>query len=507
MAATTARPICIPPDEVGFNMKVASARAPRTQRSGPHREYREAGIDSRLARIAPHLRIRPFDEGTPHGRTQERRRRAALTAAANIVARLVLFVSVIVSLRIALPYLLPERFGILSTITTLAVFLAFADLGIPNGLVSQVAQLKALGDRTALAQLIGNGLALLVVIGAAIAALLAVLSWVLPLEMIFKGANAASLQEARLALVVFSLLFGISVPLGALQRIYVGLQEGYTAHLITIPFNLAGLGILFFLPSLHAGIAAFLFATWGMQVIAGAPLLFVLMRRRLLRRPTRGWLRGAETRGLLAAGGVFLVLQVAALLGWSSDNLFISAILGPAAVASYVVVQRMFMILSVPLSIISTPLWSAYSSAAASGDWDFIRATARRSLVFNLAAALIGGALIVLFGGPLSQLLTAGHAVAPTGLLLAYAAWEMIDAFNWAVAMYLNGLQIFVPQVWAYSIYLVFATALKVTLLPRTGIENLPWLNVMAYVAAVVLPYATVFRGRLLGVVRAGSLP
>src|SRR5947207_2628648 len=73
------------------------------------------------------IRFRPFDVSTPAGRSQERYRRAALTAIAQIFSRLISFASLLISVPLALHYLHEERYGIWMTISSVAVLLGFAD--------------------------------------------------------------------------------------------------------------------------------------------------------------------------------------------------------------------------------------------------------------------------------------------------------------------------------------------------------------------------------------------
>ena len=412
-------------------------------------------------------------------------------------SRVVSFLVILVTLRIAFPYLRSERFGVLSTITSLAFFLAFADLGIANSLVSPVARLQAFGNKQGLRELVGSAFVLLCALGAVVFALVGIAASIMPLEWLFKGASGAVLAEARVSLVVFGLLFALSLPLGALQRTFVGLQEGYVPQLLGLPFSVTGLAILIALPALGAGIPLFLIVSYGAQAVSGAPLVFILIRRGLLALPHSARAFGQHARALLSSGGWFVILQMAALIGWFSDTIFISAILGPSATAPYVVVQRMFMFLSVPIAILSAPLWSAYSSAAAKGDWGFVRDTLRRSLTLNLSIALGGGVLLCLISDTVARVLTAGNLVPSRAFVASYATWAVIDAWNAAMASYLNGLHILRLQVVSNLGFVIAATILKLVLLQHIGVTGLPWINVLSYVLMIVVPYCTVFRRRV----------
>ncbi len=431
---------------------------------------------------------------TAASRALERHRRARLTFATGMVARAVGLASLFISLRISLPWLGESRFGVLATLAGLGALLAFLDLGIGNGLVAEVARLEATQARVALKRLTSRGLALVGVLGIAVGAVLALATEAAPLERLFRGADASTLDEARSALRLFALFFGLSLPLGAAQRVMAGLQQGYKAHLATALCAMAGLALTLALPRLGGGVSSFLAAGYGMSVMAGAPLLVALARQGLLGWPGHGWLASTDTRRLLQAGGLYFVLQIGTLVGASIDTVLVSATLGPAAVATLVVVQRLFMLVTVPVQMRSLPLWSAYSHAMASGDAGFVRNTFRHSVRWNLAIALAGGALLVASAPWLAGFMTASLVAVPVALSLGQAAWTLLDAWGVAVSMRLNGARIIVPQVVTTLSFVALSIALKVVLLEPLGLACLPWLTATAFVLAVVMPYLTGFR-------------
>ncbi len=74
-----------------------------------------------------------------------------------------------------------------------------------------------------------------------------------------------------------------------------------------------------------------------------------------------------EYRQLLNVGGLFFVLQIGTMIGWSADALIVSTLAGVTAVTQFAIVQRMYSLVSIPLSIMNAPLWGAYADANAPG--------------------------------------------------------------------------------------------------------------------------------------------
>src|ERR1700733_3875591 len=265
------------------------------------------------------LRFRAFDTETEEGRHRERYRRAGLTTLLSMFSRVVALVVIFVSMRVALPYLGEARFGVWATISSLATVLMIFDFGIGNSMVSRVAGLAAQSEWATLRKLIISGLSVLGLIGVLMGAALVSLAAYAPLSWLYKGAALILIEEARGTLMLFGVLFGLSIPLQAVHRIYAGLQEGYISSCAMGFTGILSLLALPLMPRLHAGIASLLLTTYGLQVGSGVILLVALHRRFKLALPRFAEFGESSVRDLVASGGLFFVLQVTAVIGWDMD--------------------------------------------------------------------------------------------------------------------------------------------------------------------------------------------
>ena len=92
----------------------------------------------RVKHYLNYLRIKPFDTSTNLGRAQERQRRFILTVLSNFAIKGITLFTTIISIRLTVNYLGAERFGMWALISTFSAMLAFADLGIGNGLLNSI---------------------------------------------------------------------------------------------------------------------------------------------------------------------------------------------------------------------------------------------------------------------------------------------------------------------------------------------------------------------------------
>lgn len=437
-----------------------------------------------------------FDTSTESGRAQVRHRRALLTFAANVFARILGLVALYVSLRVSLPYLGPERYGALATILGFSNLLMFLDLGIGNALIGQVAKARAT-SREAPREVISAGVWTLCILGLSIGAVLALGAQHIPLEWLFKNAQPVLIRETRETLVAFAVVFGASIPLAGIPKIFNGLQEGYLPHLMTGTFSIMSVCVLLALPGWRAGMPTFLVVSASPPLLTGLALLPVLIRKGHLALPRRGTLSSLHAAALFRAGGLFFLLQLGVMAGWGADSLIISSRLGPADVAVFTVAQRLFLLVSVPLTMALSPLWSAYADAMTRGDRDYIHETFRRSRNYCLWYASGTALLLILFGGPLSQAITGGGLRLSLPLLLFYGAWSIVEAWGNAVAMMANGLHVIKPQVSVVLLFIALALPLKIALIHWLGVDYIPLLTLISYFLAVMIPYHTIFRSEI----------
>lgn len=431
----------------------------------------------------------------------ERRRRARLTSATNVLARGLSFVTIIVSSRVALPDLGAVRFGIWMAAASLLVLLSFLDLGVGNGLVAPIARAQASGRDEDVPVIATQGLVVTTAIGIGIATAAITGSLLAPIDWLFPGVPPHTLVEARHGLVVFSVLIGTAPPLGAVNRIFGGMQRGYVSNIVSVFGSLATIALLAVAGAVGGrSISEYILITFGIAQLAVLLTGIMLWREGVFDRRVLARSRVADYRELLATGGLFFGLQIAVMLGWGLDQPLISSLLGPAQVAGYAVAARLFMLVSQPIYIVNAPLWPTYSDAQARGDSGYIAATLRRSLMMTLALSVCGG-LVMLLCGPLLWVLFTKHAIAyPMLMILAFAIWTVTDTMGTALAVYLNGMHFVSDQLKSAAIATVLVIPLKIVLVRHFGAWTAPLATAGCYGTVTLLYFGILHRRRIFAV-------
>lgn len=441
-----------------------------------------------------HLRLRSFDLSTDSGRSDERYRLALWSLIASVGNRALSMGVMVLGVGLTLEYLSPERFGVWMTIASFAAMLTFLDLGVGNALTNEVAKYAAIGDAVALRDAISGGLGFMAALGATTSMFLMALGATLPWHDLIKTSSDAASHEVVRATILFGALFGVSILSTGVQKVFVGMQRSFEAHLVSSIGSLAAIVGLLVATSHRADVPTLLLVTLGSQLLAPLLLLIPLLRRGQFSFAGLARKSCKASRGLLQTGSLFLVLQVGTMIGWGADSLLISSTLGASHVAVYGVMQRLLQFVSVPLSLANAPLWAAYADARFRGDISFVRQTLRRSLLLTLGLGTIGATLTVVAAPAVISRWTGG-AVEVSGVIIGtFCTWVVLESLGNAFAMFLNAFGVIRPQVIAVIIFCVTALPLKLFLIHYGGIAGLLAATIVCYLASFPLLYFTLFR-------------
>ena len=448
-------------------------------------------MTQRSAQLRLLFRWTPFDTSTESGRSRERYRRVALTTLTSTAARGLATLAAVVSVPLTLGYLGKERYGLWMTISSTVAMLAFADFGIGNGLLNAVSEANGKRDRESLRRFVSSAFFLLT--GVAMLLLLAFVCcypWI-HWPALFNVTTELARKESAPAILALVLCFIANIPLGIVQRIQLGLQEGFANDLWQGGGSLLALAALLVAVHFQWGLPPLILA------VAGAPVAATVLNGARLFGGSRRWLaprfsrfQWSTARALGSTGFLFFLMQITNTVSFSSDNVIVAQILGAAAVPQYSVVQRAFFLVAALQSTWLAPLWPAYREAIHRGDSAWVRRTLLRSLIAAAAAAGGLSALLLVVSRPLFRFWVGPDLVPPWPLTLGFALWAVVQAVGSAVAMYLNGSNALLFELCLGLSMLAAATPLKIFLCRHIGMSGVIGGTLIAYLITVALPTA-----------------
>jgi O-antigen/teichoic acid export membrane protein len=428
-------------------------------------------------------------------RAKSRRRYtlAGLSTFANVGSKGLSLLVLYISVPLTISYLGQARFGVWMTLASLISFLGFLDFGIGSSLLNEVAHHGAQEDRERLKQVITHGLLLLTFLGVVLGSVLYNSARYLPLQALFDSKAHIDKVELRNAAQALAVMIGFSLPLVGIQRVFAGLQRAFFYHIMFGIGSLISLGLLVMLSRQHAPIDELLMATFGVQLLATAPLLGVLAQRGLLGEFERIAFK-MDARALLKQGGLFFILAIGGAVAWDSDFVILSKAVGAGEVAVYAVAVRLFQLIELPLQMANQPLWSAYADAKACGSKLFLKLTLKRAFWGTVAAAAVGVSFLVISREFILRIWIHHTVEIPFALALTMAAWTTIRSAGNSFAMYLNGVQIVRQQVVLVISFCIIAVPLKIFAADHYGAAGMVVACIVSYAICVIVPYLTVYR-------------
>jgi O-antigen/teichoic acid export membrane protein len=425
-----------------------------------------------------------------HTRGAERNRRAVITGSATTLARAAQIGTSLITVPLTLKYLGNERFGLWMTINSVLVMAAFADFGVGNGVLNAVAKAFGKDDMGEVRKAVSSGFAILNSI-----AVLLLLSFFAIYRFInwgnfFRVVSPQARSEAGPALAVFAICFALNISMDVVQRVQLGLQQGYRYGLWQLCGSIMGfIGVLTGI-WLHVSLPMLVVAIAGTPVFAttlNAIHFFDFVRPDL--RPRYREVSTDVIFQIASLGGLFFILQLAVAVSYSSDNVVLTRILGPLAVAQYAVPNRLFSLIAIVSSFMTTPLWPAYAEALERGDHLWIRRTLYRSLMLVAGVSVVLSAALVVFGRWIIRLWV-GPSIHPSfTLLVALGISSVLCAIASTVGMFLNGLSVVRFQVILAILGSTANILISIYLTQRVGVQGVVYGTILTQFFIGFAPY------------------
>jgi O-antigen/teichoic acid export membrane protein len=289
---------------------------------------------------------------------------------------------------------------------------------------------------------------------------------------------------------VFIACFALSIPCAIVQKVQLGLQRGFLSSLWQVIGSILGLAGVVVAIMLRAGLE------WLVLAYVGAPLAAALCNSLLFFgrsepdiAPRFSGASSAVIRQIAHIGFYYFVLQIAATITISADNVVIAQELGAAAVVQYAVSERMFSTVAMVLAMAQAPLWPAYGEALSRSDFSWVKKTLTRSLRLAIGYSTVSSLILFLSGPALIRLWT-GSVIQPTMLLLlGLALWKVVEACANALLYFLNGARVVGMQAVVGVATAILTLSLKILLIPRIGVAGAVWGTLIVYVVIALPAY------------------
>jgi O-antigen/teichoic acid export membrane protein len=384
-----------------------------------------------------------------------------------------------------LRYLGAERYGIWSTVMSVAAWVTLSDMGIGYGLRCKLTEALARDDRAGAGAYVSSAYTALGALALAAFALFLPASGHVGWQRLF---NTDGIGNERLRSFVLLTAFFVLVSMwsGLVNQVLNAVQRSSAVVFGQMVFNALSLAFVGVLLHTAAPSLPLMAGAYGLALLAShAGLSVWCYRQRLAPAPC---LRIDRVRlaVLMRLGLQFLVLELGYVVTVSTDKILIAQMFGPQAVAPYDVVFKLFSVVTVAHTLVTMPLWSSYGDAWHRGDHAWIHATLRAQR--RLFAAIVPGiVLLALAARPLIGWWVGPALAVPPGLVAGMALFIGVFTWNNVHSTALNGMGVTAPQLRLSLLAIVLNVPLSVAAVRwlGLGIEAIPLAN-----AVSLLPFA-----------------
>ena len=430
-------------------------------------------------------------------RARERHRRVAVTTASAIGPKLLSLAVLLVGARFVARALPPDGFGVWLLLITASGLLGFADLGLGNGLLNEVASADGREDLGAQRRAISSASTALLLMATILVGVFVLtipfVQWSQLLDV--QGRSAGSVTAA---VAVFVVGTALAVAFGAAPRVRLALQTGWVNNAWGAAGGVISLSAVVIGALCGASLPVLVGAALvGPPLVAAADTVVLFGFQRPELRPHRQWIRRAEVTRLGRQGAMFCFLAVAIAVGYESDALVISHELGASAVPQFALPYRILMLAPAAVSLVTVALWPAYAEAVARGDLAWAEHTLKRSLVFAVAGTALASLVVVAVGPMVWSWLTDTGAVPTRGLLLVLGLLACVMSASTALGVFLSATGRLRIQVVAAALVAATNLPLSIALVGPLGVVGPAWGTIITQIVFVLVPVGFVI-GRAL---------
>lgn len=341
---------------------------------------------------------------------------------------------------VTLGYLNQYEYGIWLTISSILVWINSFDIGLGNGLRNRLAEGIA-QKRNNLARIyVSTTLVLLILLMSFISMIGLFVIHNINLYNLL-GISEETVPNLIEILEMSFALFCFNFVVKFVGNVYQGLQLPAVNNMFVTLGHIISLILIYVLTKTTNG-SLFLVAL-GYSI--SQPLVYVLAypitfyKLYPFLKPSLKLFKFDYLKDLLSIGVRFFVIQLAGVILFSMSNIIISRKFGPNQVSLYNVAYRYFSIISMIVTILLSPMWTAVTDAHAQKNVAWIKKSLSqcRRILYGLLFAML---LMIVLSPLVFDIWLHNQIEIPTTLTILMALYIYLMAWSLCYSYFLNGM-------------------------------------------------------------------
>ncbi|GGZ89310.1 lipopolysaccharide biosynthesis protein [Algibacter mikhailovii] len=337
-------------------------------------------------------------------------------------------------------YLDVENYGVWLTLSSFISWFSFFDIGLGNGLRNKFAEAKAKNDYSLARAYISTAYYTITCISISLFTLFLIVNYFIDWTRVFNTSDQLMSD--------FSILMPVIIGLFCLQLIVKLISSVYLAdqnHSIQVKIQFITQVLLLIIVWALTKTTNSSLLIYGI-IFSALPVLVLLVlnlfgfsnRFRLLKPSIYLW-NNKYLNEIMGVGLRFFIIQIAALVLFSTDNFIISIVFSPEEVVPYNIAFKYFSILTMAFSMLVAPYWSSFTDAYVKNDFSWIKISINNILKIWIVVPV--GLVLMLFLADWFYLMWVGkEVVVPKILSLSMALFVLMSSFNSIFVSFINGV-------------------------------------------------------------------
>jgi O-antigen/teichoic acid export membrane protein len=352
----------------------------------------------------------------------------------NIFYSLVIrFISIFVSfiiVPVTIGYVSAELYGVWLALASIITWLAFMDIGFTQGLKNRLTEAIAVENWERGRQLISTTymmmLAIFIPVGILLVFLVPLVDWCSLLNLSY-----AYEKEVSNVIVVVLVFACLQMIVNVLVSVVAAFQKVALSNSFFVIGNLLSLIVIIILTKTCPPSLLYLSITLCSMPVLVTLVASIILYNGIFRRvaPSFSEVNFSLIRDLFGLGYKFFIINVQVLVLYQSTNMLISYVSSPLMVTSYNLAYKYMNLAMMMFSIITAPLWPAYTDAYAKKDFEWMKNMRKKmQRIFSCSVML---AIIMVIISPVFYRLWIGQrAEVPFEMTLLVACYVIVYCWN-----------------------------------------------------------------------------
>jgi len=340
---------------------------------------------------------------------------------------------------IALNYLGVEKYGVWATILSILSWIGYFDIGIGNGLRNKLTESISKKDGQS-RKLVSSAYAFIALIMVVIVTVFSLMATFVDWNKVF---GVSDIHENLTIVIVMSGLFvSVNFILSICNNVLYALQKAAVVSVSALATQILNLlGILIAMRFVHSNLFVMTFVYGCSMLTVSVVASFIIYKKNENLRPSIKEIDIKAGKSITSLGMQFFVIQICALVLFTTDSLIISYLYGAADVTPYNTVNMLFNVIIGVFTALIAPVWSNVTKLKTERNYDGIKRLIRK-LQLIMIPFVAGTILLVLIFRPLTRLWL-GLELAYTDALIVFGAmYCLLTIWCNTYAAVSNGMEI-----------------------------------------------------------------